>query len=64
MWEGRNRRHDSWGFGETNDEEDRIADCLVEFNIAIVNTWFQKKVNQLTTYKSGKKGKPDRLPRV
>ena len=41
--------------GEKNDEGERILDFSVSFDLAIVNTWFEKKESQCMTYKSGER---------
>ncbi|XP_066973217.1 craniofacial development protein 2-like [Macrobrachium rosenbergii] len=51
--EGIERAHGGWGVGGRNGEGERVVDCAVSFDLAIVNTWFEKKENQHITYKSG-----------
>ncbi|XP_066964196.1 craniofacial development protein 2-like [Macrobrachium rosenbergii] len=51
--EGIERVHGGWGVGERIDEGERVVDCAVSFDLAVVNTWFEKKENQYITYKSG-----------
>ena len=47
------RIHGGWGMGDRNDEGVKIVDTAMAFDLAIVNTFFEKKVNQFVTYNSG-----------
>ena len=38
---------------DRNDEGEKIVDAAMAFDLAIVNTFFEKKVNQFVTYNSG-----------
>ena len=51
--EGVERIHGGWGVGERNAEGERVVDCAMSFDLAVVNTWFEKDHSQYTTYKSG-----------
>ncbi|XP_023236506.1 uncharacterized protein LOC111635696 [Centruroides sculpturatus] len=42
-----------WSIGEKNGERERLVDHAVAFDFALVNTYFEKKGNQLVTYMSG-----------
>ena len=55
--EGIDRVHGGWGIGERNAEGERVIDCAVSFDLAIVNTWYRKDHSKYITYKSG--GKSD-----
>ena len=37
--------------GDRNDEGGEIVDTAMAFDLAIFNTFFEKKVNQFVTYK-------------
>ena len=50
--EGIERIHGGWGMGDRNDEGEKIVDTAMAFDLAIVNTFFDKKVNQFVTYNS------------
>ena len=52
---GIERVHGGWGVGMRNADGERLVDCFVSFDLAIVNTWFEKGVNQYITYKSGER---------
>ena len=39
--------------GDRNDEGENIVETAMAFDLAIVNTLFEKKVNQYVTYNSG-----------
>ena len=52
---GIERVHGGWGVGVSNAEGERLIDCSVAFDLAIINTWFEKGVNQYITYKSGER---------
>ena len=58
--EGIERIHGGWGMRDMNDEEEPIVDTAMAFDLAIVNTFFEKKANQFVTYNSGGR-KSDRL---
>ena len=47
------RVHGGWGVGERNEEGEQIVDFAMAFDLAIANTFFQKKESQMFTYKSG-----------
>ena len=51
--EGIERIHGGWGMGDRNDEGENIVETAMAFDLAIVNTFFEKKVNQYVTYNSG-----------
>ena len=51
--EGIERIHGGWGVGGRNAEGERVVDCAVSFDLAVVNTWFKKDHSQYITYKSG-----------
>ena len=51
--EGIERIHGGWGMGDRNDEGEEIVETALAFDLAIVNTFFEKKVNQYVTYNSG-----------
>ena len=51
--EGIERIHGGWGMGDRNDEGENIVDTAMAFDFAIVNTFFEKKVNQFVTTNSG-----------
>ena len=51
--EGIERVHGGWGVGERNEEGERVVDFAVAFDLAICNTFFQKRNAHLITYKSG-----------
>ena len=51
--DGIERIHGGWGMRDRNDEGEKIVDTAMAFDLAIVNTFFEKKVNQLVTYNSG-----------
>ena len=51
--EGIERIHGGWGIGERNAEGERVIDCAVSFDLAVVNTWFRKDHSKYITYKSG-----------
>ena len=53
--EGIERIHRGWGMGDRNDEGEKIVDTAMAFDLAIVNTFFEKKVNQFVTYISGER---------
>ena len=50
--EGIERIHGGWGMRHRNDEGGGIVDTSITFDLAIVNTFFGKKVNQFVTYNS------------
>ena len=50
--EGIKRIHGGWGVGERNAEGERVVDCAMSFDLAVVNTWFKNDHSQYTTYKS------------
>ena len=52
---GIERVHGGWGVGVSNAEGERLIDCSVSYDLAIINTWFEKGVNQYITYKSGER---------
>ncbi|XP_047027957.1 craniofacial development protein 2-like [Helicoverpa zea] len=47
------RVHGGWGFGFQNDEGEALLQAATAFDLAVVNTWFQKNIEHLITYKSG-----------
>ncbi|XP_047028785.1 craniofacial development protein 2-like [Helicoverpa zea] len=47
------RVHGGWGFGCQNDEGEALLQAATAFDLAVVNTWFQKNTEHLITYKSG-----------
>ena len=47
------RIHGGWAVGDRNLEGERIIDFCVAFDMAVVNTFFKKRMEQLVTYKSG-----------
>lgn len=47
------RIHGGWGFGGRNSDGEAILQAASAFDLAVVNTWFQKKEQHLITYKSG-----------
>ncbi|XP_068200663.1 uncharacterized protein [Palaemon carinicauda] len=51
--EGIVRVHGGWGVGERNDGEERVIDFSVAFDLAMINTFFEKKINRLITYSNG-----------
>ena len=55
---GRNRNvieriHGGWGVRERNEEGENVVDFAVAFDMAILNTFYKKKENQIWTYCSG-----------
>lgn len=53
--EGSERVHGGFGLGDRNEEGERIADYARALDLAIVNTYFDKKKEHLVTYKSGER---------
>ena len=51
--EGIERIHGGWGMGDRNDEGEKIVETAMAFDFAIVNSFFEKKVNQFVTFNSG-----------
>ena len=51
--EGIKRWHGGWGIGEKNSEGQRILDCMILQDMVVLNTFFEKRRNQLVTYNSG-----------
>ena len=51
--DGIERIHGGWGMRDGNDEGENIVDTAMAFDLAIVNTFFEKKVNQFVTYNCG-----------
>ena len=51
--EGIEMMHGGWGICDRDDEGENIVETAMAFDLAIVNTFFEKKVNQFVTYKSG-----------
>ena len=47
------RIHEGWGMRDMNDKGENIVNSAMAFDVAIVNTFFEKKVNQFVTYNSG-----------
>ena len=43
--DGIERIHGGWGMGDRNDEGEKIVDTAMAFDLAIVNIFFEKKVN-------------------
>ena len=54
--DGIERIHGGWGMRDRNDEGENIVDTAMAFDLAIVNTFFEKKVDQFVTYNSGGRG--------
>ena len=52
--EGFERWHGGNGYGQLNEEGRVILQCAQMFDIAICNTFYNKKVEYLITYRSGK----------
>ena len=50
---GVERWHGGWSVGERNAEGQRILDFMTAQDMVLLNTFFKKDENQLTTYKSG-----------
>ena len=50
---GISRVHGGWGVGERNEGGERVIDFAVAFDLALINTFFEKKMNRLITYSSG-----------
>ncbi|XP_068229599.1 craniofacial development protein 2-like [Palaemon carinicauda] len=50
--EGIERVHGGWGVGKRNDEGERVIDFAVAFDLAMINSFFGKKINRLITYSS------------
>ena len=50
--DGIERIHGGWGMRDRNDEGEKIVDTAMAFDLAIVNTFFEKRVNQFVTYNS------------
>ena len=46
---GIERIHGGWGMRDRNDEGEKIVDTAMAFDLAIGNTFFEKKVNQFVT---------------
>ena len=51
--DGIERIHGGWGMRDSNDEGENIVDTAMAFDLALVNTFFEKKVNQFVVYNSG-----------
>ncbi|XP_068204668.1 craniofacial development protein 2-like [Palaemon carinicauda] len=51
--EGIERVHGGWCVGERNDVGERVIDFALAFDLAMINTFFEKKINRLITYSSG-----------
>ena len=54
IWRSRDgieRIHGGWGMRDRNDEGENIVDTTMAFDLAIVSTFFEKKLNQFVTYK-------------
>ncbi|XP_068231960.1 uncharacterized protein [Palaemon carinicauda] len=47
------RIHGGWALGDVNQDGERVLDLTVAFDMAVINTFFEKKPKYLTTYKSG-----------
>ena len=47
------RVHGGWGMGEMNEEGERIIDFALAFDLAICNTFFQKRHDHYVTFRSG-----------
>lgn len=47
------RIHGGWGVGERNEEGERVVGFAMAFDLAIGNTFFEKRASQLVTYRSG-----------
>ncbi|XP_068201676.1 craniofacial development protein 2-like [Palaemon carinicauda] len=50
--EGIERVHGSWGVGERNDGGEKVIDFAVAFDLAMINTFFEKRINRLIIYSS------------
>ena len=50
---GIDRVHGGWGVGERNEGGERVIDFAVAFDLALINTFFEKKESRLITYRSG-----------
>ncbi|XP_048000280.1 uncharacterized protein LOC125237330 [Leguminivora glycinivorella] len=51
--DGYERVHGGWGYGMRNSEGETLLQAAVAFDLAVLNTWFQKRDQHLITYKSG-----------
>ena len=51
--EGIKRWHGGWGIGEKNSDGQRILDYMISQDMVVLNTFFEKRRNQLVTYNSG-----------
>ncbi|XP_063620491.1 uncharacterized protein LOC134792945 isoform X2 [Cydia splendana] len=51
---GYERVHGGFGFGSRNVQGEALLQAAAAFDLAIANTWFQKRDEHLITYKSGK----------
>ncbi|XP_061706831.1 craniofacial development protein 2-like [Cydia pomonella] len=51
---GYERVHGGFGFGSRNVQDEALLQAVAAFDLAIANTWFQKRDEHLITYKSGK----------
>ncbi|CAK1595770.1 unnamed protein product [Parnassius mnemosyne] len=51
--DGYERVHGGWGYGVRNREGEVLLQAACAFDLAVVNTWFQKRDQHLVTYKSG-----------
>ena len=45
--------HGGFGYGERNEDDERILEIGVVMGLAIGNTWFQREENRLVTFESG-----------
>lgn len=50
---GYERVHGGWGFGSMNQDGEALLQAASAFDLAIVNTFFEKRDQHLITYKSG-----------
>ncbi|XP_068214778.1 uncharacterized protein [Palaemon carinicauda] len=55
--------HGGRGVGESNDGRERVIDFAVAFDLAMINIFFERKINRLITYtSSGRESQIDLLP--
>ena len=47
--EGIERIHGGWGMGDKNDEGEKIVDTAMAVDLAIDNTFFEKRVDRFVT---------------
>ena len=51
--DGYERVHGGYGFGERNVARETILEFVMTYDLAIANTYFKKREEHLTTFKSG-----------